>query len=189
MMPKIPYAPRQTQVSPAPVHPVTRQSPQYTAIPIFEPPRIPTYIETVATASAPNVGQYSIPGAIPGVPNGLPGSPNVLSGEDSILAPPQSKTPRMIRRSEGVQSGMLIHRVEPLYPAIARIARVSGTVELRAIIGRDGSVGSIEVVSGNPLLVRAAVDAVRQWRYRPTILDGEAVEVETRIAVNFVLDK
>ena len=82
---------------------------------------------------------------------------------------------------------MLIHRIEPQYPAIAKIARVSGTVELRAIIGRDGSVSSIEVLSGNPLLARAAVEAVRQWRYRPTILDGEAVEVETRITVNFVL--
>lgn len=82
---------------------------------------------------------------------------------------------------------MLIHRIEPQYPAIARIARVSGSVELRAIIGRDGSVSSIEVLSGNPLLARAAAEAVRQWRYRPTILDGEAVEVETRITVNFVL--
>lgn len=82
---------------------------------------------------------------------------------------------------------MLIHRIEPQYPAIAKIARVSGTVELRAIIGRDGSVSSIEVLSGNPLLARAAVEAARQWRYRPTILDGEAVEVETRITVNFVL--
>ena len=82
---------------------------------------------------------------------------------------------------------MLIHRIEPQYPVIARIAGVSGTVELRAIIGRDGSVSSIEVLSGNPLLARPAVEAVRQWRYRPTILDGEAVEVETRITVNFVL--
>lgn len=82
---------------------------------------------------------------------------------------------------------MLIHRIEPQYPAIARIARVSGSVELRAIIGRDGSVSSIEVLSGNPLLARAAVEAARQWRYRPTFLDGEAVEVETRITVNFVL--
>lgn len=82
---------------------------------------------------------------------------------------------------------MLIHRIEPQYPAIAKIARVSGTVELRAIIGRDGSVSSIEVLIGNPLLARAAVEAARQWRYRPTILDGEAVEVETRITVNFVL--
>lgn len=116
--------------------------------------------------------------------------PGALSGLDTgnwNIAPPKVKSPRIVRKSEGVQSGMLIHRVEPLYPAIARRARISGTVELRAIIGRDGAVRSVEVLAGNPLLARAAAAAVWQWRYRPTFLDGQAVEVETRITVNFVM--
>jgi TonB family protein len=84
---------------------------------------------------------------------------------------------------------MPVHRVQPVYPSIAIVARLSGTVELRAIIACDGSVKSVEILSGNPLLARAAEDAVWQSRYRPTFLDGEAVEVETRITVHFFLGK
>jgi protein TonB len=83
--------------------------------------------------------------------------------------------------------GSLIHRVEPDYPRIAIITRLSGTVVLRATIGTDGEVHGIEVLSGNPILAEAARAAVRQWRYRPTLLDGQPVEVETQITVNFVL--
>jgi len=82
----------------------------------------------------------------------------------------------------------LINQVRPDYPSIAEQMRLSGTVELRAIIGTDGAIRQIEVVSGNPILTRAAVEAVRQWRYRPTRLSGQLVEVETLISVNFVLD-
>ena len=83
--------------------------------------------------------------------------------------------------------GSLIRRVEPDYPRIAIITRLSGTVVLRATIGTDGEVRGIEVLSGNPILAEAARAAVRQWRYRPTLLDGQPVEVETQITVNFVL--
>ena len=82
----------------------------------------------------------------------------------------------------------LINQVQPDYPPIAEQMRLSGTVELRAIIGTDGAIRQIEVVSGNPILARAAVEAVRQWRYGPTRLSGQLVEVETLITVNFVLD-
>ena len=92
-----------------------------------------------------------------------------------------------MRRSEGVQAALLIHRVEPEYPALARQARVEGTVELHAVIGRDGTIESLEALNGHPLLVKAALDAVRQWRYRPTMLGTEAVEVDTYITVHFVL--
>lgn len=83
----------------------------------------------------------------------------------------------------------LIRRVQPVYPAVARAARISGTVELRAIIATDGSVKQLEILSGNMILAQAAVAAVREWRYRPTRLDGVDVEVETLITVNFVLDR
>jgi protein TonB len=76
-----------------------------------------------------------------------------------------------------------------VYPPLARQTRISGTVRLHAIIGKDGSVQQLEVLSGHPLLVQAALDAVRQWRYRPTLLNGEPVEVDTTIDVIFSLNQ
>ena len=82
----------------------------------------------------------------------------------------------------------LIDRVQPIYPKLAADIHLSGSVELRAIIGLDGHVRQLEVLSGNPILARAARDAVNQWIYRPTLLNGSAVEVETLITVKFVLE-
>jgi protein TonB len=89
------------------------------------------------------------------------------------------------RISGGVEQGLLIQEVKPIYPPLARQAGVQGEVILQAIIGKDGRIENLRVVSGNPLLVKAAWDAVVQWRYRPYLLDGEPVEVETQITVNF----
>jgi protein TonB len=83
--------------------------------------------------------------------------------------------------------GNLIHRVEPQYPAIARQIRLEGTVVLNAVISREGKIEQVEVASGPALLARVAQEAVRQWKYRPYLLNGEPVEVETQITVNFVL--
>jgi protein TonB len=88
-----------------------------------------------------------------------------------------------------VTAAMLVNRVQPVYPPLARQTRISGTVRLHAIIGKDGSVQQLEVLSGHPLLVQAALDAVRQWRYRPTLLNGEPVEVDTTIDVIFSLNQ
>lgn len=96
---------------------------------------------------------------------------------------------RVIRRSEGVQESQLITRMIPIYPQIARAARIAGAVELMVLVGRDGKVLSVKVLSGSPLLAPAAKQAVEQWRYRPAILDGQAVEVESHVTVNFVLDE
>jgi len=84
-------------------------------------------------------------------------------------------------------SALPIQRVEPVYPRLARQLRREGRVELSAIIATDGSIQSLEVISGDPLLVHSALDAVWQWRYRPTILNGQAVEVETHITVIYTL--
>jgi len=81
--------------------------------------------------------------------------------------------------------GQLVNRVEPAYPHIAAISGIQGQVKLHAIIGRDGRIQSLSAVSGHPLLVRAALEAVEQWRYRPYVLNGETVEVETLITINF----
>jgi protein TonB len=92
-----------------------------------------------------------------------------------------------VRVSQGVTQGMVIHRVQPTYPPLARTARVQGSVVLAAIIGKDGTVQNLHVMSGHPLLTQAALDAVKQWRYKPYILNGEPVEVDTQITVNFTL--
>jgi protein TonB len=90
--------------------------------------------------------------------------------------------------SKGVMDAFLVERVQPEYPATAKMIRLSGAVQLRAVIGIDGSIRHLAVVSGNPILTHAAVAAVRLWRYEPTRLNGEPVEVETQITVNFVFE-
>ena len=84
-----------------------------------------------------------------------------------------------------LSEAQLVNRVEPVYPHIAALTGIQGQVKLHAIIARNGSIQSLNAISGHPLLVRAALDAVGQWRYRPYYLNGEAVEVETFITVNF----
>jgi TonB family protein len=103
--------------------------------------------------------------------------------------PPPSGSPRQerIRVASNVQQNNLIHKVDPVYPPLARQARIQGTVRLVAIIGRDGSVRNLELVSGHPLMVEAARQAVMQWLYKPTILNGQPVEVVTQIDVVFAL--
>jgi len=86
-----------------------------------------------------------------------------------------------------MMEGNLVYRVQPLYPALARQARIQGQVVLRAIISRDGTIENLQVISGHPMLAPAAVEAVRQWRYKPYYLNDSAVEVETQVTVNFVL--
>ena len=102
-------------------------------------------------------------------------------------APPRNGSPptKRWRVSGGVEQGLLIQEVKPVYPPLARQAGVQGEVILQAVIGKDGRIENLRVVSGNPMLVKAARDAVIQWRYRPYLLDGEPVEVETQITVNF----
>jgi protein TonB len=103
-----------------------------------------------------------------------------------IAQPPQvEKHPLKI--SEGVLQAQLISRIEPRYPTLAKQTKTEGIVRLHAIISRDVRITSLDILSGHPLLVQAALEAVSQWRYRPTMLNGEPVEVETSITVIFRL--
>jgi TonB family protein len=104
--------------------------------------------------------------------------------------PAKPKEPAAPLRVGGqVQEANIVHRVMPVYPPLARQARIAGAVMLEGIIARDGTVKNLRVLSGHPLLAGAALEAVRQWRYRPTLLNGEPVEVIAPIAVNFVLGR
>jgi protein TonB len=99
-------------------------------------------------------------------------------------APP---APKRIRVGGAVQKARIVKQVRPVYPALARQARIQGTVKLTAIIAKDGTIQKLDVISGHPLLIPAALQAVKQWQYKPTLLNGQAVEVLTQIDVNFTL--
>ena len=102
---------------------------------------------------------------------------------------PKPQTPQRIRVGGNVQAANLLRKVVPVYPPLAKQARIQGTVRFTAVIGKDGTIQNLQVITGHPLLQQAAMDAVRQWQYRPTLLNGEPVEVVTTIDVNFTLSQ
>jgi protein TonB len=139
----------------------------------------------------PDVGNVGVVG---GVAGGVPGGSasgvlgGIIGGTGSNLPPPpKAATPTRIRVGGNVQQASLIRQVQPSYPPLAKAAHVSGTVVLHAIISKDGSIQQLEYVSGPAMLMTSAMDAVRQWRYKPTMLNGEPVEVDTQITVVFTL--
>ena len=112
---------------------------------------------------------------------------SILTSMTNVIAPPVRPTiarPPMISH---MMEGNLIHKVQPDYPPLARQARIQGAVVLQAVISREGTIENLQVLSGHPMLVHAAIDAVSQWRYRPYVLNGDPIEVETQVTVNFVL--
>jgi len=104
----------------------------------------------------------------------------------TLLASAQVSTPR-VRASESFMQGLTITKVEPVYPPLARQAEVQGSVILKVQISKSGDVVNIQLVSGHPLLAPAAIDAVKRWKYKPYLLNGNLVEVETQVTVNFTL--
>ena len=131
-------------------------------------------------------------GVVGGVPGGVPGGQfgGVIGGIIGGVVgnvPPPPQAPQRIRVGGNVQQARLIHAPRPVYPALAKQARIQGTVRLQAIIAKDGSIQELQVLQGHPLLVQSALDAVRQWRYQPTLLNNEPVEVVTTIDVVFTL--
>jgi periplasmic protein TonB len=120
-----------------------------------------------------------------GVFGGIPGQ-GIIGGA-SAPPPPKPVTPSRIKQGGNVTAASLINQTRPIYPPLARQARIQGSVVLHAIIDKQGKVAQLEVVSGHPLLVQAALNAVKQWRYKPTLLNGDPVEVDTTITVTFSL--
>jgi periplasmic protein TonB len=153
------------------------------------PTAIPKKVQMIKEDEAPP--STGVAGVVGGVPGGVPGGSmgGVLGGmlSSTPVAVPKAATPQRVRVSQGVSQGLLIHKVQPAYPPLARQARIQGTVVLQALIGKDGAIQNLHVVSGHPMLTGSALDAVKQWRYKPYYLNGEPVEVETTINVNFTL--
>lgn len=152
------------------------------------PTKIPKTVKMIKEDAPPPVDT----GVVGGVPGGVPGG-SMGGVMGSILASnnapaPKVAPPTRIRVSSGVTQGLLTRKVEPQYPQMAKIARVQGAVVLAALIGKDGTIQNLHVVStASPLLNQAAIDAVKQWKYRPYILNGEPVDVDTTVTVNFTL--
>jgi protein TonB len=158
------------------------------------PTKIPQKIEMIKEEEAPPP-LATTGGVVGGVPGGIPGGQlggvigGIVNSTSNLSAIPKFApvTPQRVRISQGVTKGLLIHRQEPTYPTLARAARVQGDVILSAVIDVNGQITNLQLVSGHPMLVPAALDAVKQWRYKPYLLNGQPVEVETTITVIFTL--
>src|SRR5580658_1415327 len=154
---------------------------------ILEPTRIPSVVAQVNEDVPPqpfgSFGSGTATGPGSGVSNGIS---SVEGGETRpVLATPPA--PSHPIRVSHMDPGSLIYQVQPVYPPLARAARMEGPVVLAALISKDGTIENLRVVSGRPMLIGSAVEAVSKWRYRPYILNSEPVEVETQITVNFFL--
>lgn len=154
------------------------------------PTKIPQKIQMIKEEEAPPPSMASA-GVVGGVPGGIPGGQmgGVIGGiiSSTPVAVPKVATPQRVRVSQGVSAGLLVRKVNPNYPPLARQARIQGQVILRAVISKDGSIENLTLVSGHPMLAPAAIDAVKQWKYKPYLLNGEPVEVDTEVQVNFTL--
>ncbi len=174
---------------------------QFDAGKLMAPKEIPDEIAVIEEDELPPPvsGAAGVVGGVPGgVAGGTPGGViGGIIGSVPTAAPPPPPPPKVkpkpkpppkrIRVGGNVQSARLVRQPKPQYPPLARQARIQGTVRFNAIIGKDGGIANLTLVSGHPLLVPAATAAVKQWQYKPTLLNGEPVEVVTVIDVNFTL--
>src|SRR5215469_15797676 len=159
---------------------------------LLVPKVIPKEIKQINEDEAPPSAGVGVAGGVAGgAVGGVLGG--ILGGIPSAAPPPppppkkEAPKPSIVNVGGRVQAAKLIRNPQPVYPQIARQARISGTVELAAIIGEDGHIQSLNVVSGHPLLRQAALDAVKQWVYQPTLLNEQPVKVNTTIDVIFTL--
>ena len=172
---------------------------QFDAGRLMAPKAVPKEIAMIKEEELP---PPSAGGVVGGVPGGVPGGTaggiigGIISAVPSAAPPPpppvkveKPVTPQRIRVGGNVQQAKLIRQPKPIYPPLAKQARISGVVHLNAIIGKDGTIQNLTVAGGHPLLVPAAMEAVKQWVYAPTLLNGEPVEVVTQIDVNFTLSQ
>src|SRR5579872_6161548 len=175
---------------------------QFDAGKLMAPKVIPKEVATIKEEELPppTSGVGGVQGGIPGgVAGGTPGGVlgGIIGSVPSAAPPPppppkkeeKPATPQRIKIGGSVQQAKLVRQPHPVYPPLAKQARIQGTVKLSAIISKDGTIQHLEVISGHPLLVPSALEAVKQWVYQPTLLNGEPVEVITQIDVNFTLSQ
>ena len=159
------------------------------------PRQIPREIADVNEEPLPPPSGDAVPGSTPGaVPGSGPSSVmGLFSSAPAVVPPPPlvkdapKPATQRIRVGGIVEAANLIRKVQPVYPPLAKQARIQGAVHFTAIIGKDGAIQGLQLINGHPLLVEAARQAVSQWQYKPTLLNGEPVEVVTEIDVNFTL--
>jgi periplasmic protein TonB len=159
---------------------------------LLAPNKIPKTVKMIKEEEAPPPATGVAGGVVGGVPGGQSGGvigSLISAANHSSTAPKAEEIPKRLVVSQGVSLGMLQSQIEPVYPMIAKRARVQGRVTLRAVISAQGTIESLQVIDGHPVLVGAAMDAVKQWRYKPYLLSGQPVEVETTVFVNFHIDR
>jgi protein TonB len=185
MTPIPPYYHNGPTHPPSDPRPRAQRNSHFSPNPLSPPTHIPTNIDPTPEPSAPDP---------PGIPSGSgPGAPCIgcIAIDDGRRQPerPTEVRPQITQRlyRTHLEPAMLIQRVEPVYPPLAIQTRREGKVELRAVIATDGTIQSLQVVNGDPLFLQSALAAVRQWRYRPTVLNGQPVEIETYITVVYTL--
>lgn len=196
----LPPAPPPPPPAPAAIQAAHRQRTMprpFDSAKLFEPGKVPDKVAILTDAELPVV-ENGVPG---GVPNGVPGGTGTAMSPifNDIIAPPAPQpsiakaeppaVPPRVRMGGNVLHGKLIYGPKPPYPPLALRSRIEGQVQFSAVIARDGTVQSLTVVSGHPLFIQAALEAVRHWRYAPTLLNGEPVEVISSIIVEFTLNR
>jgi protein TonB len=173
---------------------------QFDAGRLMAPKSVPKEIATIREEELPpaSSGVGGVMGGIPGgVAGGTPGGVlgGIIGSVPSALPPPPPPPvkvdlkPKRITIGGNVQQAKLVRQPKPVYPPLAKQARISGVVHLAAVISKDGTIQDLKVISGHPLLIPSALEAVKQWVYQPTLLNGEPVEVSTQIDVNFTLSQ
>ena len=176
---------------------------QFDAGRLMAPKAIPKTIAEIKEDEMPPPSSNAV-GVMGGVPGGVPGGTpggviGGIIGSVPTAAPPPPPPPKVvdnkpkeiqrIRVGGNVQQAKLIRKPMPVYPPLAKQARIQGTVRFTAIIGTDGTIRNLQLLTGHPLLVPSAQEAVKHWVYQPTLLNGEPVEVITQIDVNFTLSQ
>ena len=167
---------------------LARASSEFNKGVLILPREIPSSIAMVHDNQSAAAGESQPSNGVPYGVGNAPSNPiltELLSGTRAVV--PRISVQK-VRVSSGVAQGLLIRQVKPQYPILAQQARIQGTIVLQAVIGKDGTVQEVRVVSGHPLLTGAAIAAVKQWLYRPYSLNGEPVAVDTQIIVNFTLN-
>ena len=179
----------------APERPATNspQSAHPTGVSVHLPTAYPLHPSVRPSTDGDNDAPPDIGVGVPGgcdaccCDGGIPGGWAVNSAPQPPVRRPPAAPPKPVVVNPGVQAAKLIYRIDPVYPDLARRIHLQGVVELHAIIGTDGRVKELQVWTGNPILTQPASEAVRQWRYQPTLLNGQPVEVQTVVTVKFVL--